>query len=373
MPSSRARPRATSMSSARERGDMPAVGSSMSSSRGCAGQRQRELHALGVAVGQRGAMRVGKVRAAHALEDGVGGLVRDGARERGEVAACVPRGRGGRPPRSRAPSSRRRSPPPGTCVPRRGARSHAAAARRCGCSRRRTVPASGTSCPLTRLKHVDLPAPLGPMSATSSPACTVNETSSTARMPPKAWARCSTTSTGAPGAAASPAMRVAVMTVLLRRAPTSACVRSAPPRRRSRPERAAPARGSTHPAARASIRVTRGSQSASHVNAAAPMSGPKIVLSPPSSTITSASTERGIASDLRRDAALGERVDSRRRARRRSPRSRSRAIAWRARRCRARSRAAASRARRAAQSRRASARCAPAPRARSPTTASVNT
>ena len=44
----------------------------------------------------------------------------------------------------------------------------------------RTVPASGASWPLTRLKQVVLPAPLGPISATSSPASTANDTSRTA-------------------------------------------------------------------------------------------------------------------------------------------------------------------------------------------------
>ena len=42
--------------------------------------------------------------------------------------------------------------------------------------------------------------------------------------------------------------------------------------------------------------VTRASVSASQVNAAAPSSGPASALRPPSSTMTSASTERGIAS-----------------------------------------------------------------------------
>ena len=42
--------------------------------------------------------------------------------------------------------------------------------------------------------------------------------------------------------------------------------------------------------------VVRASVSCSHVNAAAPSSGPNSALRPPSSTITSASTERGIAS-----------------------------------------------------------------------------
>src|SRR5438105_2453560 len=60
-----------------------------------------------------------------------------------------------------------------------------------------TEPASGSSCPLTTLKHVVLPAPLGPINATSSPAPTLNETSFNAWMPSNALERCSTRSNGA--------------------------------------------------------------------------------------------------------------------------------------------------------------------------------
>ena len=51
-------------------------------------------------------------------------------------------------------------------------------------------PASGASWPLSRLKQVVLPAPLGPISASSSPASTAKLTPSTAWTPPKAFAQC---------------------------------------------------------------------------------------------------------------------------------------------------------------------------------------
>src|SRR5204863_258663 len=60
---------------------------------------------------------------------------------------------------------------------------------------RRTVPASKASWPLIRLKHVVFPAPFGPMSATSSPAATANDTSRTACTPPNAFARPTASST----------------------------------------------------------------------------------------------------------------------------------------------------------------------------------
>src|SRR5438046_1376719 len=59
----------------------------------------------------------------------------------------------------------------------------------------RTTPASGTSCPLIRLKHVVLPAPLGPISAINSPAGTENETLRTACTPSNAFERSITSST----------------------------------------------------------------------------------------------------------------------------------------------------------------------------------
>ena len=47
-----------------------------------------------------------------------------------------------------------------------------------------TVPLSAAIWPLSMLKQVVLPAPLGPISASSSPAATLNETSDTACTPP---------------------------------------------------------------------------------------------------------------------------------------------------------------------------------------------
>src|SRR3712207_5463249 len=49
-----------------------------------------------------------------------------------------------------------------------------------------TVPPSGRSCPSRRLKVVVLPAPLGPISARSSPRATENVTFRAATTPPKA-------------------------------------------------------------------------------------------------------------------------------------------------------------------------------------------
>ncbi len=51
------------------------------------------------------------------------------------------------------------------------------------CPSRRIVPESGDSCPFSRLKQVVLPAPLGPIRATSSPAPTSKETPRSAGRP----------------------------------------------------------------------------------------------------------------------------------------------------------------------------------------------
>ena len=59
----------------------------------------------------------------------------------------------------------------------------------------RTTPLSGASWPFSMLKQVLLPAPLGPINASNSPADTANETSSTACTPPNALCRPSTCST----------------------------------------------------------------------------------------------------------------------------------------------------------------------------------
>ena len=46
-----------------------------------------------------------------------------------------------------------------------------------------TWPAAGTSWPLSAESSVLLPAPLGPMMATSSPGCTTSDTLSSNRLP----------------------------------------------------------------------------------------------------------------------------------------------------------------------------------------------
>ena len=50
---------------------------------------------------------------------------------------------------------------------------------------RRTLPESGCIAPAIRLKHVVLPAPFGPISATIPFSGTLNDTSATARRPRK--------------------------------------------------------------------------------------------------------------------------------------------------------------------------------------------
>src|SRR5687767_12498947 len=66
-----------------------------------------------------------------------------------------------------------------------------------------TRPASGRSWPLMQLKQVVLPAPFGPISATSSPADTANVASRTACTPSKDFARRWTDRTGANAASAT--------------------------------------------------------------------------------------------------------------------------------------------------------------------------
>src|SRR3954471_11172020 len=60
----------------------------------------------------------------------------------------------------------------------------------------RMVPASGSSCPVSWLISVVLPAPFGPMIACNSPFVTSSETLSVARMPPNRRTRFSTRSNG---------------------------------------------------------------------------------------------------------------------------------------------------------------------------------
>ena len=144
-----------------------------------AGQRERQLDALRVAVRQRAQWRVGEggdARRARAARP-------PAARGRPKRARGTSRGltrvreqRESR--RSRARSSRRTSRRPGTCARRpasamsRGLRPVTSIARQpARCHR------PGASWPLMQLKHVVLPAPFGPISAHSSPAATANETS----------------------------------------------------------------------------------------------------------------------------------------------------------------------------------------------------
>ena len=58
----------------------------------------------------------------------------------------------------------------GTCAPGRAPASRSAGMPATSSPARRIEPSSGRSCPLTRLKSVDLPAPFGPMMLTSSPS-----------------------------------------------------------------------------------------------------------------------------------------------------------------------------------------------------------
>ena len=146
-----------------------------------AGERQRELDALRVAVGERRAALVGeawscaRARAARRRRRAarVGGARADRRDARRAARAA-------RSARSRGRSSTRTSPRPGTCGPRPCCAIARGGSPSMRSSPSDTVPASGASWPLTRLKQVVLPAPFGPISATSSPASTSNETSRTA-------------------------------------------------------------------------------------------------------------------------------------------------------------------------------------------------
>ncbi len=292
----------------RERGDMPAVGSSISSSRGCAGERQRELDALGVAVGERGAVRVGEVGASDALEQRVGRRRARRRSERRHVVTCAP---GVRKQRDRdVLAHRHRREGRGDLERAAHAQARDRVRGQAVDARRRasvTVPASGASWPLTRLKQVVLPAPLGPISATSSPAATVNDTSRPRRRRRTPCVRPSTASTALPWRAAHRRDR---------RAQRSR--RAADAHREHEHERP----GSARPAPRASSRCCARSASGSQVNAAAPSSGP-------SERIQAAQQHHHQRVDrarnrqrLRRDAALGERVQPAGEARRTCRRAR---------------------------------------------------
>src|SRR5262249_25597489 len=73
-----------------------------------------------------------------------------------------------------------------------------------GAPRNEIVPAEGASSPERRLIRVDLPAPLGPMSAWISSACSSSETRSTATTPPKCRVSSCAASMGSATAACPP-------------------------------------------------------------------------------------------------------------------------------------------------------------------------
>src|SRR5574338_1156582 len=75
---------------------------------------------------------------------------------------------------------------------------------------KRTVPRVGGSAPETTLNNVVLPAPFGPMTPTSSFSATPNETSSTARSPPK-WRHTPSISRKAAAIASAPAQAAAAV------------------------------------------------------------------------------------------------------------------------------------------------------------------
>ena len=60
------------------------------------------------------------------------------------------------------------------------------------CLKKYTLPVVGDNCPLRMLNKVVFPAPLGPMIASLSPACTLKERSDNAWTPPKFSDRWST-------------------------------------------------------------------------------------------------------------------------------------------------------------------------------------
>ncbi len=104
----------------------------------------------------------------------------------------------GRPSRSRARSCRGRAGSTGTCAmtPSEAIRWEGSPVT----SRpaKATRPETGGKLPATRLKSVDLPAPLGPMMALIAPARQEKLTPSITCRPPNQWCRPSTASSAAP-------------------------------------------------------------------------------------------------------------------------------------------------------------------------------
>src|SRR5262249_37938525 len=77
-------------------------------------------------------------------------------------------------------------------------------------SPRKRIAPSPREMPLTQLSTLVLPAPLGPMSANSSPCSTARDTPSSTVRPPKRRVRCSTASSAIPSPAAAVLLDVAV-------------------------------------------------------------------------------------------------------------------------------------------------------------------
>ena len=219
---------------------------------------------------------------------------------------------------------------------------------------RRTMPPSGASWPFSMLKQVLLPAPLGPISASSSPASTAKETS-------------------AHGLHA--AERLVQAFDLQHRAHARAsrqrCGQRLAGRRPGPAGRAARSPGSPRPCTARQNSVRRATSSRSQVKMAAPTTGPVRVSTPPSSTMTSPSVDWAIEMRRGRDAALGEGVDGAGQARQRADQHEGHPLIARARRCRSPRRAAANRGRRAGRSRRARTARATAARCRRRRSASV--
>ena len=139
-------------------------------------------------------------------------------------------------------------------------------------------------------KHVDLPAPFGPIRASISPAWTANETSRTAAIPSQDLVRFAASKTGS----------------------VAGCVRSWPRLRGGSPgrqRRQAPSKPPSTPCGKTTTSVTisrprtprqssvwRTSSVLSRWNRPAPNKGPSSTARPPSITMTRASTDCGTAS-----------------------------------------------------------------------------
>ena len=159
----RARP-----ASGRRRAGCPGSRSAASATPSSSSARQRER-----AQPPLGAVGAGERRAA-----------REAARPRLALAPTITFSTAVSPANRPTPCSVRAMPEPGELV-----RAHPVAARS---PSKRTLPASARTKPQMTLNSVVFPAPLGPMTPTTSPGATVSETSSSAVRPPKRTVRPST-------------------------------------------------------------------------------------------------------------------------------------------------------------------------------------